>query len=238
MYYRIFVIGSAISLFAPFLRCQSAPAPEPVLQTNNAVPHADKHILGIIPNFRTAALPAPYQPISVKEKFHIAAQDTFDRGTFALAAIVAGESMLNNDNRSFGHGVEGYSKYLGGAYADFAIGNYMTEGVFPAMLHQDPRYFRRGTGKVMSRLGYSMGQIFVTHRDSGRLDFNYSEIFGNSAAVAISNVYYKDNRTAHDAVSSLAVQVGIDMATNVLKEFWPDFDRKFRPKHSSKADRQ
>jgi len=63
LYSRILVISFAISLFAPFLRCQSAPAPEPVLQTNNAVPHADKHILGIIPNFRTAALPVPYQPI-------------------------------------------------------------------------------------------------------------------------------------------------------------------------------
>jgi len=64
MYYRIFVIGSAISLFAPFLRCQSEPAPDPAAQTNNTVPHADKHVLGIIPNFRTAALPVPYQPSS------------------------------------------------------------------------------------------------------------------------------------------------------------------------------
>jgi hypothetical protein len=234
---RILLLGSAISLFAPFSRCQSDRAPDRVTQTNDAVPRADRRILGIIPNFRTAALPVPYQPISVKKKFHIAAQDTFDRGTFALAATFAGESMLSNDNRSYGHGVEGYSKYLGAAYADFAIGNYMTEGVFPAVLHQDPRYFRKGTGNVMSRLGYSVGQIFVTHHDSGRIDFNYSEIFGNSAAVAVSNVYYKDNRTAHDAVSSLAVQVGVDMVSNVLKEFWPDLDRKFRPRYTSEADR-
>jgi hypothetical protein len=237
LYARILVISSAISLFAPFLRCQSGPAPEPVVQTSNAVPHADKRILGIIPNFRAAALPVPYQPISVKEKFHIATQDTFDRGTFALAALFAGENMLSNDNRSFGQGVEGYSKYLGASYASFAIGNYMTEGVFPTVLHQDPRYFRRGRGRVMSRLGYSIGQIFVTHRDSGRLDFNYSEILGNSAAVAISNIYYKDNRTAHDAVSSLGVQVGVDMAANVLREFWPDLERKFRPRHADEADR-
>jgi len=237
VYSRILVLSSVLSFVAPFSMCQSGPDSTPVTQTTNAVPHSDKHILGIIPNFRTAALPVPYQPISAKEKFHIAAQDTFDRGTFALAALFAGQSLLSNDNRSFGHGVEGYSKYFGGAYGDFAIGNYMTEGVFPTMLHQDPRYFRKGTGKGMSRLFYSMGQIFVTHRDSGRLDFNYSEIFGNSAAVAISNAYYKDNRTAHDAVSSLAVQVGVDMATNVLKEFWPDFDRKFRPRHTSDAER-
>jgi hypothetical protein len=86
------------------------------------------------------------------------------------------------------------------------------------------------------RLGYSTGQIFWTHQDSGRTNFNFSEVVGNSTAVAISNIYYKDDRTAHDAVSSLGVQLGVDMATNILKEFWPDFDHKIRRKHSDDAD--
>jgi hypothetical protein len=162
--------------------------------------------------------------------------DSFDRGTFLLAAAVAGENQLNNNNRAFGQGVEGYSQYLGAAYADFVVGDYMTEAIFPTMLHQDPRYFRRGKGSGFSRFGYSIGQIFWTHQDSGRMNFNFSEILGNSTAVAISNAYYKDNRTAHDAVSSLALQVGLDMFTNVMKEFWPDIDHKFRRKHSDEAD--
>jgi hypothetical protein len=108
----------------------------------------------------------------------------------------------------------------------------MTEAVFPTLLHQDPRYFRRGIGSGWSRLGYAMGQIFWTHRDSGGTQFNYSEIIGNSTAVAISNAYYVDNRTATDAASKLGVQLGFDMASNILKEFWPDLERKFRRKHS------
>ena len=76
-----------------------------------------------------------------------------------------------------------------------------------------------------------MGQIFWTHRDSGGTQFNYSEIAGNSVAVAISNSYYADNRNARDAVSKLGMQIGVDMAANVLKEFWPDLQRKFRRKH-------
>jgi hypothetical protein len=192
------------------------------------VPHPDKHVFGIIPNFRTSPALANYEPISPREKFRIAAEDSFDRGTIALPAVFAGVSQFDNSNRSFGQGVQGYSKYFGAAYADFVIGNYMTEGIFPVILHQDPRYFRRGQGSVLTRLGYSMGQIFWTHHDSGRMEFNYSEVFGNSTAVAISNIYYKDERTAHDAVSSLAVQLGVDMAANVLKEFWPDLERKFR----------
>jgi hypothetical protein len=104
----------------------------------------------------------------------------------------------------------------------------MTEAVFPTLLHQDPRYFRRATGTGWSRVGYAMGQTLWTHSDSGRTQFNYSEIVGNSAAVAISNAYYADNRTASNAVSKLGVQIGVDMAANILKEFWPDLERKFR----------
>lgn len=236
MSYRILFTGLAVVFLAPVAPCQSAPDGSSTPETTNAVPHSDKHIFGIIPNFRTSPTLANYAPISPREKFRIAAQDSFDRGTFLLAAAFAGESQLSNSNRAFGQGVEGYSQYLGGQYADFVIGNYMTEGIFPTILHQDPRYFRRGKGSGLSRLGYSMGQIFWTHHDSGRMEFNYSEVFGNSTAVAISEIYYKDERTAHDAVLSLVAQLAVDMATNVLKEFWPDVDRKFRPKHSADAD--
>ena len=76
-----------------------------------------------------------------------------------------------------------------------------------------------------------MGQVLWTHRDTGRAQFNYSEVLGNSTAVAISNAYYVSNQTASDAASKLSVQLGIDMGGNILKEFWPDLERKFRRKH-------
>lgn len=193
----------------------------------NAVPEpTSKHIFGIIPNFRTSPTLAHYEPIPVSQKFKIARQDSFDRGTFLLAAAFAGESQLKNSNPSFGQGVEGYGHYLGTAYADFVIGNYMTEAIFPSILHQDPRYFRRGRGTKLSRLGYSAGQIFFTHNDSGRTQFNYSEIAGNSTGVAISMAYYPENRDVGDAISKLGSQLAVDMLANIAKEFWPDISRK------------
>jgi hypothetical protein len=111
----------------------------------------------------------------------------------------------------------------------------MTEAIYPSLLHQDPRYFQRGTGTGWSRLSYAVGQIFLTHGDSGKTQVNFSELIGNSTAVAISNAYYSDNRTASDAVSKLGIQLGVDMAANVLKEFWPDIQRKFGRKHHQGA---
>jgi hypothetical protein len=153
----------------------------------------------------------------------------------ALAAIFGAESQLTNANRAFGQGAAGFGRYWGASYGDFVIGDYMTEAVFPSLLHQDPRYFRRGTGSAWSRLGYAIGQTFWTHNDSGRRQFNYSEWLGNSAAVAISNAYYVDNRDAKDNVSQLGVEISVDAAANVLKEFYPDIHRKFSRKHPTES---
>ena len=192
-----------------------------------------KRLFGIVPNYRTSPSLANYTPLTPAEKFKIASQDAFDHGTVVLAAIFAGQGQLTNSNPSFGQGGAGYGRYLGTSYADYVIGDYMTEGIYPTLLHQDPRYFRRGTGSGMSRLGYAAAQIFWTHKDSGGTQFNFSEVCGNATAVAISNSYYPDNRTAADAVSRLSTQLGVDMASNMLKEFWPDITRKLSRKHRS-----
>ena len=107
-----------------------------------------------------------------------------------------------------------------------SIGNMMTEGIFPAMLHQDPRYFRKGSGSIMSRTGYALSRVIITDKDGGGKQFDYSEWLGNATAVAISQAYHPDNRTAADATEFLLEQVGTDAISQVLKEFWPDIKRK------------
>jgi hypothetical protein len=199
--------------------------------SENPPPEQDKRIFWIIPNYRTSPSLKEYKPLTTGEKFKLGAEDSFDRGTVALAVLFAAEAQITDSTPSFGQGVKGYARYLGTSYADFVIGDFMTESIYPTLLHQDPRYFRRGTGSGWSRLGYAAGQIFWTHTDSGGTQFNFSEIVGNSTAVAISNAYYPDNRNASSAVSKLGVQLGVDMAANILKEFWPDLHRKFSPKH-------
>jgi hypothetical protein len=203
-----------------------APQPPPLTP-----PFESKRILGIIPNNRTWPSLTDYKPLTTKEKFAIAKEDSFDRGTLILAALFAADGQMTNANRAFGQGVKGYAQYFGASYADFVIGNYMSEAIYPTLFHQDPRYFRRGTGSTLSRMGYAIGQIFWTHTDSDRTQFNYSEILGNSTAVAISNLYYQDNRSVANSGTKFGMQIGVDMASNILKEFWPDVNRKFR-KHS------
>jgi hypothetical protein len=201
--------------------------------TTNPPEPANKRIFWLIPNYRTYPTMKEFRPITAKEKFKIVRQDILDPGTFILSAAFAGKSQLLDDNPSFGQGMEGYAKRFATAYADFAIGDVMTEAVFPSLLHHDPRYFRRGEGSFPSRLGYAMSQIFVTHTDSGHRAFNISELAGNATSVAISNAYYSEDRNAGSAAAKWGVQVGLDMSSNVLKEFWPDIERILQRKHAA-----
>jgi hypothetical protein len=229
------LIGSACGCLCQQLADPLQPGILAESENTNPPQPESKRIFGIVPNYRTSPTLSDSEPLTSREKFTVATEDAFDRGSFALAAIFAGQAQLTNANRSFGQGAAGYGKYYGAAFADFTIGDYMTEAIYPSLLHQDPRYFRKGSGSGWSRLGYAMGQIFWTHSDSGGNQFNFSEVIGNATAVAISNAYYSDNRTASDAISKLGTQLGVDMATNILKEFWPDIERKFRRKHNSQA---
>ena len=195
-------------------------------QGNNKSGTEDKRILGIFTNHRTAEESAALPRITPRQKLGIAWEDTTDRAIFLQSAFIAGLGQATNGNPSFGQGVGGYGKRFGTAYADFGIQNFMTEGLFPTVLRQDPRYFRRREGSGPSRLAYAISRLFITRNDSGKHQFNYSEVVGGATSLAISNAYYPDARGVGNNLGRYAVQLSFDAASNVLKEFWPDLKRK------------
>ena len=186
----------------------------------------DKRAFGLIPNYKTADASVPYHAITPQQKMTIAAQDSFDWTLSVVAAGYAGLGQLTNQNPSFGQGLEGYGNRFARAYADQLLGNLVVEGAMPILSREDPRYFRRGQGTFWSRVGYATSRIIVTRTDRGGTEFNYSEVFGNSIAVGISNEYYPGNRNFSDNLQKFTFQLGTDAISNVLKEFWPDVKRK------------
>jgi hypothetical protein len=190
-----------------------------------------RHILGIFPNYNASPCLSPYVPIGSKDKFKIASQDAFDPGAVALAALTGGAAQYFNSNRPFGQEASGYGRYFGAAYGNHVIGDFLTEGVYPSFLHQDPRYFRKGTGSAGSRVEYAISRVFRTQTDAGGVAFNYSRMLGASSTVAISSLYYAHHRDAADSAVGVGVQLGGAMAANILKEFWPDMLQRFSRKH-------
>jgi hypothetical protein len=167
----------------------------------------------------------------------IAFKDSFDWPVYPTAGAFALLYQLENQNPSFGQGMAGYAKRLATSYGDQMIGNMMTEGIVPSLLHEDPRYFRVGQGTKGSRVKGALKQILITRTDSGHKTFNFSEWGGNAAAVAVSNLWYPDTRTVSDNVEKLGIQLATDAFSNVLKEFWPDVKHYLqRKRHATAPD--
>jgi len=195
----------------------------------------DKHAFGVLPNYRTAEGSVAYAPITTKQKFTIANDDTIDGPSFALAAAFAGLSQIENSEPSFGQGLKGYAHRYGTGLADQVIGNYMTEAIMPTLFHQDPRYFRKGHGSVLSRIGWAASRSVIARNDSGKWNFNYAEFVGNGTVAAIGNLYYPDDQGFSPTMQRMFMQIGTDTVSQIMKEFWPDVKRKYFHKKNADA---
>ena len=205
-----------------------------------------------LPNFLTLENVGQVPPLTTGQKFWVVFRGSFDYVQYPWYGFLAGLSQAENSEPGYGQGAEGYGKRYASAFADGTIENFMTGAVFPSILHQDPRFFQSGKGRFTHRTEYAVSRIFVTRTDSGRTQFNYSEIVGSALSAVISTnsyhprafittrynpstgtltyIHNNSDRTLPNTLSVWGTQVGYDTITIVVKEFWPDIHRKLTHK--------
>jgi hypothetical protein len=190
-------------------------------RTGPNVEGSSNRMFGVLPNYATVEGPSEVPPIGASLKFKLAALNTFDPYVYPFVGAVAAM------NRDFGDDGVGYVKQYAASLTDNSLGNLLTSAVLPSVLHQDPRYFQRGSGGLFRRLAYAASRSVVTRGDSGHAQFNVSEIGGNAIAAGLSNTYYPaTERTVTATLNRWGMQVMWDTLSNELKEFWPDVRRK------------
>jgi hypothetical protein len=194
-------------------------------------------LFGFIPNSKSVNdTGQPVPPLTPEGKFRLV-EDYFSFATLLRSAFGAGIGQATNSAPRYRQGWEGYGKRVGADLADGLTSEVFVTGVFPSLLHQDPRYFRRGHGTNSSRLFYAVTRVVVTRTDSGRHTFNMSQVLGSLASSGISNSYYPQRDRGWDDFMSRA---GTNMASKTLsfalREFGPDIMRKFRRKKPPQED--
>lgn len=179
----------------------------------------EQRIGGVIPNFYSSYdWNAP--PMLAKQKFQIGIRSTLDPVALLSVAGVAGAEQYENVFPAYGSGFEGYGKRYGAALANHATGILLGRSVFPAIFHQDPRYFYKGKGSIGSRALYAISASVVARGDDGRWQPNYSRVLGNFSAAAISNLYYpRADRGASLVLLNGLAGTGADAIANLIREF-------------------
>ena len=186
-----------------------------------------QRIAGILPSFNVSYR-SDAVSMTAGQKIGLAFRSATDPYTFGIAFVVAGFSEAQDEGTGFGWGPEGYFKRSGAAYLDAFDGAMIGNGFLPALLHQDPRYFRLGHGSFHHRLFYAIATSYICkHDNTGKWEPNYSNVGGNIIAGAISNLYYP----SQTAGLGQTIDNGLIVTTEgtfggVLQEFWPDISRK------------
>jgi hypothetical protein len=202
---------------------------DPAIQEQKS-PKNDR-LFFVLPNFLTVENSKQIPPLTTGQKFKLVALGTFDPIEFPYVGLVALIDQAENTDPSFRQGFVGYAKRYGAAYADTTVENFMVGAIFPSLLHQDPRYYQLGKGGFWHRAGYAALRVFITRTDSGKNQFNYSELAGSAVAAALSNTYHPPaDRNALNSANIWVTQLWGDAVSFEVKEFWPDIRRKLHKK--------
>ncbi len=195
-----------------------------------------QRIFGIIPEFQAVNQTGEYAPLTPKQKFSLMWKSSTDPYIFTLDAFVAGIGQAKDSNPDFHQGAEGYFKRYAASYADTFDGNFWGNAVLTSVLHEDPRYFRKGEDfGATHRALYSAATAVWCRRDTGRWGPNYANVLGNIISGGISNLYYPASDRGIGKTFTGAVTVTAEGTIgSELEEFWPDISRHFQKRRLAK----
>lgn len=207
----VFILPGTVRLIA------QAPI-EPSLP-ESPLPH--RRVLLLFPGFETVQDPTiPVAPLHPRQKFEMAYRKSVDPSLPIESLMFSGIDKAINYGPNYGTGGTAFAQLVGYNAANLSSTFLFTDALLPVMLHQDPRYFRKGAGSLGSRVWWAFRSEFVAYSDTGREMPNYASMIGFGMSTALSNAYSPEsNVTLPQTMERWGVKEGVSFGLNILREF-------------------
>jgi hypothetical protein len=193
-----------------------------------------QRVMGVMATFNTTTN-RDALPLSPGQKFQLFFKSATDPWPFVLAGFVSGIDQADDSNPEWGQGLQGYAKRYGANFSDSFIGNFFGNAVLPSILHEDPRYFQKGSGRFVTRALWAASSTVWCKRDRGGWGPNYANVVGNLIGTSIARVYYPaSERTVGETIEDGFTVTAEGIVGAEIIEFWPDIARHYKRKHDEK----
>src|SRR5216684_7676821 len=164
--------------------------------------------------------------LSSKQKFELFADESVAPSRFLSSAAGAGISQARNSLGGYGQGMGGYGKRFGSSMATGAANNFFETFLISSLLRRDPRYFVTLHGGAGHRIGYALSRIVVARTDDGKDAANWAGMLGPLLAESLANSYLPvKEQTAGRTFQRYGIRIGLNTASNALREYWPSIFR-------------
>jgi hypothetical protein len=180
----------------------------------------------------TQRYPLPGQPAPVltsHDKVVMGLQGAFSPFAAVGWLSAAGYEQVTNTTPNYGTDRGANGQRLGASAIRATSENLLADSVLAPAFHEDPRYYRLGSGhKFLARVVYAASRALITRSDSGRTVPNFSQIGANLAGAVLTNAYYpQSNRNAMTTMETFGGSLGGTALGDGIAEFFGGilFDR-------------
>jgi len=181
---------------------------------------------------RCSELVYPYQrfldtnvtiPLTRKQKGYLALHAATDPGALGTIVGISAISIAADSHTAYGPGFEGFAELAGVSLLQNTTGEFFGTFAIPALVHQDPRYFRMPDKPFRKRLIYSISRSYISRSDSGKTIPNYGVLGAYPIAAELSNLYVPGLETdGASTAERIAIGLALDPVNNIINEFLPD----------------
>jgi hypothetical protein len=174
-----------------------------------------------------AAVEAPVAPLDLKAKRDYFLKATFSPEAIGRIAFTSGFGQLGGSD-TYGTGMGGWGHRVGARYAEHVTKKTIMFGI-GALRGEDPRFFRSNKDGFWARTAFQLKRTVTVQMDNGGTSVAVGKLAGTFGSNAIS-AYWDPRRPdpLKHGLTSTGINLGSDLATRMVREFWPDLKRLFR----------
>ena len=147
---------------------------------------------------------APGQPVpklTAGNKVVLGIKDSFSPFSAVGWLITAGYEQGTNGSPNFTQDGKGFAQRLGASAARASSETIFSDSVLSVVLHEDPRYYRLGSGhNFFHRALYAATRPLITRTDGGHVTPNFAIIGGNLGGAYLTKAYYPSLNTSNTEV--------------------------------------
>lgn len=162
----------------------------------------------------------PIPPLSTRQKYELAFRTTVSPSLLIRAEASTMFDRALGVGPFYAPGFKGYAQLYGYNAANLASAFVFSQGVIPALAHQDPRFFQKGSGPVKSRIWWALRSEFVAFGDDGKQMPNYGNMVGLGVSALLSDAYLPDrNVSVRNTFQAYAIKIGTTWGFNIFHEY-------------------
>lgn len=184
-------------------------------------PLPQKRAWFVSPGYGTVMDPdTPVPPLHAWQKFQIAFDKMASPSMLVRAGFASAFDKGFGVGPFYGPGGRGFAQLVGYNAANYASATLFTDAVLPVIFHQDPRYFRKGSGSIKSRVGWALRSEAVAYSDTGREMPNLAGMLGFGMSAGLSAAYMPpENISFWKTMEGWGIKEAISSGFRVFGEF-------------------